>query len=136
MRIATWNVNSVKQRIDNLTAWLSERQPDIVCLQETKCVDEAFPREPLEALGYNVAVHGQKTFNGVAILSKLRFDEVTPRLPGDMDDDHARFIEAVVSTGERRGARRVDLSAQRQSAGHRKIHLQNQMDGPAYSLCR
>ena len=71
MRIATWNVNSVKQRIDNLTAWLSERQPDIVCLQETKCVDEAFPREPLEALGYNVAVHGQKAFNGVALLSKL-----------------------------------------------------------------
>ncbi len=101
MRIATWNVNSIKQRIDNLTAWLSERQPDIVCLQETKCVDDAFPREPLEALGYNVAVHGQKTFNGVAVLSKLRFDEVTPRLPGDMDDDHARFIEAVVSTGDR-----------------------------------
>ncbi len=66
MRIATWNVNSIKQRIDNLTAWLAERQPDIVCLQETKCVDDAFPREPLEALGYNVAVHGQKTFNGVA----------------------------------------------------------------------
>src|ERR1700682_4853718 len=69
MRIATWNVNSVKQRMDNLTAWLSERQPDIVCLQETKCVDDAFPREAVEALGYNVAVHGQKTFNGVAVVS-------------------------------------------------------------------
>jgi exodeoxyribonuclease-3 len=98
MRIATWNVNSVKQRIDNLTAWLAERSPDIVCLQETKTVDEAFPREPIERLGYNVAVHGQKAFNGVAILSKLKFDEVTPRLPGDDTDDHARFIEAVVST--------------------------------------
>jgi exodeoxyribonuclease-3 len=98
MRIATWNVNSIKQRIDNLTAWLTERQPDIVCLQETKCVDEAFPHEPIEALGYNVAVHGQKTFNGVALLSKLPFDEVTPRLPGDDADDHARFLEAVVST--------------------------------------
>ena len=67
MRIATWNVNSVKQRIDNLHG-LARRsaQPDIVCLQEIKCVDEAFPREPIEALGYNVAVHGQKTFNGVA----------------------------------------------------------------------
>ena len=85
MRIATWNVNSIKQRLDNLTAWLAERQPDIVCLQETKCIDEAFPREPLEALGYNVAVHGQKTFNGVAVLSKFPFDEVTPRLPGDDD---------------------------------------------------
>jgi len=98
MRIATWNVNSIKQRVENLAAWLRERQPDIVCLQETKCVDDAFPREPLEALGYNVAIHGQKTFNGVAILSKLAFDEVTPRLPGDPEDDHARFIEAVVST--------------------------------------
>src|SRR5262245_9490070 len=98
MRIATWNVNSIKQRIDNLTTWLAERQPDIVCLQETKCVDEAFPREPIEALGYNVAVHGQKTFNGVALLSKLKFDEVTARLPGDDTDDHARFIECVVST--------------------------------------
>jgi exodeoxyribonuclease III len=104
MRIATWNVNSIKQRMDNLTSWLSERQPDIVCLQETKCVDDAFPREPLESLGYNVAVHGQKTFNGVAILSKLRFDEVTARLPGEDGDDHARFMEAVVST--ERGALR------------------------------
>jgi exodeoxyribonuclease III len=98
MRFATWNVNSIKQRVDNLVAWLKERTPDIVCLQETKCVDDAFPREPFEALGYNVAVHGQKTFNGVAILSKLPFDEVIPRLPGDDADDHARFIEAVVST--------------------------------------
>ena len=105
MRIATWNVNSIKQRVDNLATWLKEREPDIVCLQETKSVDDAFPREPLEALGYNVAVHGQKTFNGVAILSKLPFDEVTPRLPGDDDDDHARFIEAVVST--KSGALRI-----------------------------
>jgi exodeoxyribonuclease-3 len=104
MRVATWNVNSIKQRMDGLTAWLSERQPDIVCLQETKCIDEAFPREPLEALGYNVAVHGQKAFNGVAVLSKFRFDEVTPRLPGEQGDDHARFLEAVVSL-ERRALR-------------------------------
>jgi exodeoxyribonuclease-3 len=97
MLVATWNVNSIKQRLDNLTSWLSERQPDIVCLQETKCVDDAFPREALEELGYNVAFHGQKTFNGVAILSKLPFDEVTARLPGDDGDDHARFLEAVVS---------------------------------------
>jgi len=105
MRIATWNVNSIKQRTDSAVAWLKERAPDIVCLQETKCVDDAFPREPFEALGYNVAVHGQKAFNGVAILSKLPFDEVTPRLPGDTEDDHARFIEAQVSTG--RGVVRV-----------------------------
>src|SRR5262245_18382517 len=105
MRITTWNVNSINQRLDNLTAWLSERQPDVVCLQETKCVDDAFPREPLEALGYNVAVHGQKTFNGVAVLSKFPFDEVTPRLPGMDAEDHARFLEAVISTAE--GALRV-----------------------------
>ena len=98
MRIASWNVNSIKQRIDNMVNWLSERQPDIVCLQETKCVDDAFPREPFEALGYNVALHGQKTFNGVAIFSKLPFDEVTFRLPGDEFDEQARFMEAVVST--------------------------------------
>jgi exodeoxyribonuclease-3 len=98
MRVATWNVNSIKQRVDNAVAWLSERAPDIVCLQEIKCVDDAFPREPFEALGYNIKVHGQKTFNGVAILSKLPFDEATPRLPGGDGDDHARFLEAVVST--------------------------------------
>jgi len=101
MRIATWNVNSIKQRLENLSAWLAERQPDVVCLQETKCVDDAFPREPFEALGYNLAVHGQKTFNGVAIFSKLPFDEVTPRLPGDDADDHARFLEVQVSAGNR-----------------------------------
>ena len=105
MRVATWNVNSIKQRLENLLAWLAERQPDIVCLQETKSIDEAFPREPLEALGYNVAVHGQKAFNGVAILSKLPFEEVTARLPGDSGDDHARFLEAVVSID--RGVLRV-----------------------------
>jgi exodeoxyribonuclease III len=98
MRIATWNVNSVKQRIDSALSWLAERQPDIVCLQETKCIDDAFPRLEFESLGYNVAVHGQKTFNGVAILSKFKFDEVSKGLPGDPEDDHARFIEVTVST--------------------------------------
>jgi exodeoxyribonuclease III len=105
MRIATWNVNSIKQRTDNLVAWLADRQPDIVCLQEIKCVDEAFPREPCEALGYNLEIHGQKTFNGVALLSKLPFDEVVRGLPGDAEDHQARFIEGVFST--RSGALRV-----------------------------
>src|ERR1700730_19272590 len=105
MRIATWNVNSIRQRIEPLLAWLKDCSPDIVCLQETKCVDEAFPRLEFEGLGYNVAVHGQKTFNGVAILSKFPFDEVNNGLPGDDKDDHARFIEAVVSTAN--GALRV-----------------------------
>jgi exodeoxyribonuclease-3 len=98
MRIATWNVNSIRQRLDNTLAWLKERDPDIVCLQEIKCVDEAFPREAFEGLGYNVAVHGQKAFNGVALLSKLPFDEVAPGLIGDDGDVQARFLEALVST--------------------------------------
>src|SRR5260370_19077359 len=105
MRIATWNVNSIRQRAENLAAWLRERQPDIVCLQETKCVDDGFPREPFEALGYNVAVHGQKTFNGVALLSKFPLEDVTARLPGDEADSHARFMEAAVSTAQ--GALRI-----------------------------
>jgi exodeoxyribonuclease-3 len=105
VRIATWNVNSIKQRLDAAVTWLAERQPDIVCFQETKCVDDAFPREPFESLGYNLAIHGQKTFNGVALLSKFPFDEVSIGLPGDHSDDHARFIEAVVSTAK--GALRV-----------------------------
>jgi exodeoxyribonuclease-3 len=105
LRIATWNVNSIKQRLDSAVTWLKERQPDIVCLQETKTVDDAFPRAPFEALGYNLAIHGQKTFNGVALLSKFPFDEVSPGLPGDDKDDHARFIEGVVSTAK--GAVRV-----------------------------
>ena len=98
MRIATWNVNSIRQRVDNMLAWLKERAPDIVCLQEIKCVNEAFPRDAFESLGYNVAVHGQKAFNGVALLSKLPFDEVAPGLIGDDGDVQARFLEALVST--------------------------------------
>jgi len=98
MRVATWNVNSIRQRLDSLQAWLAERQPDIVCLQEIKCTNEAFPREVIEGLGYNVAVHGQKTWNGVALLSKLPFDEVASGLMGDDADVQARFLEALVST--------------------------------------
>ena len=98
MRIATWNVNSIKQRLDNIVSWLGARQPDIVCLQETKCIDLDFPRETFEALGYNVAIHGQKAFNGVAFLSKLPFDEVNTGLSGDDSDAQARFLEAQFST--------------------------------------
>ncbi|MET0605426.1 MAG: exodeoxyribonuclease III [Beijerinckiaceae bacterium] len=97
MLIATWNVNSVRQRVAHLTEWLAERKPDVVCLQELKCLDEAFPAEPIEALGYNVAVHGQKTFNGVAILSKYPLDDVRRGLPGADDDEQARYIEAIVN---------------------------------------
>ncbi|GAA4112497.1 exodeoxyribonuclease III [Aminobacter aganoensis] len=98
MKIVTWNINGVRARIDNLMHWLKESAPDIVCLQEIKTVDEGFPRFEIEALGYNVETHGQKGFNGVAILSKLPFDEVNRGLPGDDSDEQARFIEGVFST--------------------------------------
>lgn len=97
LKIATWNVNSVRQRQDLLAGWLKSSDADIVCLQEIKCVDEAFPAQEIEALGYNVATHGQKTFNGVAILSRLPFDEIRRGLPDGEGDEQARYIECVFS---------------------------------------
>jgi len=100
MRIATWNINGVKARIAQLEGWLAQTRPDVVCLQEIKSVDDGFPAGPIEALGYRVAVHGQKGFNGVAILSKRPFaDTPVARLPGDETDEQARYLEAVVSAG-------------------------------------
>ena len=99
VRIATWNVNSVRQRIEHLVHYLQEVQPDVLCLQEIKCLNEAFPRAEVEALGYNVETHGQKTFNGVAILSKHPI-EVTRGLPGDEADEQSRYIEAIVPFGD------------------------------------
>jgi exodeoxyribonuclease III len=98
MKIATWNINGVKARIGVLLEWLRQAQPDIACLQEIKSVDEGFPRAEIETLGYNVETFGQKGFNGVAILSKLRFDEVNRGLPGNDDDAQARFMEGVFTT--------------------------------------
>lgn len=97
MKVATWNINGVKARIESALTYLRQESPDVICLQEIKSVDENFPTGDFEDLGYNVAVHGQKGFNGVAILSKLPFDDVTRRLPGDHDDEQARYIEAIVS---------------------------------------
>jgi exodeoxyribonuclease III len=96
MKIATWNVNSIKARLEPALAWLKEARPDVLALQEIKTVDENFPREAFEALGYNCAVHGQKSYNGVALLSKRPMEDVTPRLHGDDADDHARYLEAVI----------------------------------------
>jgi exodeoxyribonuclease-3 len=98
MRIATWNVNSINQRIANTVEWLKVRAPDVVCLQEIKCLTENFPIAPFEALGYNVVASGQKAFNGVAILSKLPLEDVSRGLPGDPNDEQARFIAVTVST--------------------------------------
>ena len=97
MRIATWNVNSINARLETVLAWFEEVQPDVAGLQEIKCVDEKFPAEPFERLGYNIAVHGQKSYNGVALLSKRPLEDVRKGLPEVEGDDHARYIEAVVS---------------------------------------
>jgi exodeoxyribonuclease-3 len=98
MRIVTWNINGVKARMGAMLKWLEEARPDIVCLQEIKVVDSEFPRLEIESMGYNVETFGQKSWNGVAILSKNRFDEVTRGLPGDDGDEQARLIEGVFST--------------------------------------
>lgn len=100
MKIATWNINGIKARIDNLPKWLEEASPDVVCLQEIKSVDENFPTATFEDLGYNVAVHGQKSFNGVAILSKHPIDDLSRGLPGDAGDEQARYIEARITSPE------------------------------------
>ncbi|MEE4237520.1 MAG: exodeoxyribonuclease III [Anderseniella sp.] len=97
MQIATWNINGVKARIDTAIDWLKEARPDVACLQEIKSVDEAFPKSVFEDLGYNVATHGQKGFNGVAILSRTPMEDVEARLPGDDADEQARYLEAVVA---------------------------------------
>jgi exodeoxyribonuclease-3 len=98
VQIATWNVNSVRQRSEHLLRYLKEVAPDVLCLQELKCTDDAFPRLEVEAAGYNCDVHGQKGFNGVAILSKVPV-EIARGLPGDPTDEHARYIEAIVPDG-------------------------------------
>lgn len=97
MRIATWNVNSVNARLETVVGWVGSARPDVVCLQEIKCVDERFPAEAFEALGYNVATHGQKTYNGVALLSRSPLEDIRRGLPGDPEDAQARYIEAVIS---------------------------------------
>ena len=98
MKIATWNVNSVRMRLPLLLEWLKEQQPDVVLLQETKCMNDVFPRQEIEDLGYNIAVYGQKTFNGVAILAKSPIEDVTTGVPNIIDEEgsQTRYIEAVV----------------------------------------
>lgn len=104
MRIASFNINGVKARLPALLKWLQEASPDVALLQEIKSVDEGFPREPIEDLGYNVETHGQKGFNGVAILSKRPIEDVSRGLPGDPEDEQARWIEATIS-GDKRAVR-------------------------------
>ncbi|MFQ5957791.1 MAG: exodeoxyribonuclease III [Alphaproteobacteria bacterium] len=96
MKIATWNVNSIKARLPRVLEWLADAAPDIALLQEIKTIGEDFPGLEIGDLGYNVAVCGQKTYNGVAILAKRPIEDVIAVLPGDDKDSQARYIEGVV----------------------------------------
>lgn len=98
MKIATWNVNSVRARLDRLTAWLDRHRPDVLCLQETKCLDEAFPYESIAAAGYHAVVSGQKSYNGVAILSPAEPADVRIGMDDGADDPQARLISATVGS--------------------------------------
>jgi exodeoxyribonuclease III len=101
MLIATWNVNSVKAHLEAVTAWLKEAKPDVVCLQEIKCEDAGFPAQVFEDIGYSSSVCGQKTYNGVAILSRLPVEDITRGLPGDPLDEQSRFITVHVGGMEK-----------------------------------
>ena len=96
MRIATWNVNSVRARLPRILPWLEEHAPEVVCLQETKCEDDHFPGEPLEELGYDIAVHGQRTYNGVAILSKSSIEDVHRGFGDEAFDGEARVVGGTI----------------------------------------
>ena len=96
MRIASWNINSLRKRHERLLAWLRETNPDIVCLQETKCTDEQFPAESLRDAGYAAVFHGQKSYNGVAILAQEEPREVRMGFCDEVEDDQARVIAANV----------------------------------------
>ena len=118
LSVATWNVNSVRARLPRFLPWLEEVRPDVVCLQETKVVDELFPREPIEDLGYEVAIHGRKTYNGVAILSRVGLEDVRKGMEDDEAEDERRVISAdcagvqvvccYVVNGQEVGAERYD----------------------------
>lgn len=109
MRVASFNINGIKARLPALLAWLEETKPDVAVLQELKSMDEVFPREPIEELGYHLETHGQKSFNGVAILSRYPLEDVRrglPNLPGEAGEDaQARYIEGTVIAP--RGALRI-----------------------------
>ena len=98
IKIATWNVNSIKSRLPHVTAYLREAGPDVLLLQELKTTEDTFPRFDFEDLGYNLAVVGQKTYNGVAIISKLPIEVEQRTLPGDPGDEQARYVEAIVGS--------------------------------------
>jgi exodeoxyribonuclease-3 len=97
MKIATYNINGINGRLHNLLRWLAEEKPDIVCLQELKAPDNLFPEQALLDIGYNAIWHGQKSWNGVAILSKYKIKETKRGLDGEPEDTHSRYIEAFIN---------------------------------------
>ena len=99
IKISTWNVNSVRTRINHLVEFIKNENPDILLLQELKCEEHQFPREEIERFGYNIAIKGQKSYNGVAILSKYRFDEIIYDFTDNPKQEQSRYIEAVISVG-------------------------------------
>jgi exodeoxyribonuclease-3 len=96
IKVAAFNVNSLRAHLSNVLGWLKDAKPDVALLQEIKCLDEQIPRMEIEELGYNIAAVGQKTYNGVAILSRHKISVELDKLPGDDGDDHARYIEAII----------------------------------------
>ena len=118
MRIASWNVNSIRARQERLLAWLQAARPDVLCLQELKCVDEKFPAEELRAIGYHAVFHGQKTYNGVAILSREPLEDVARGLEDGAEPPQSRVIAASV-----RGVRVISVYAPNgQSVGSEAYH--------------
>ncbi|CAN5435644.1 exodeoxyribonuclease III [soil metagenome] len=97
MKIATWNVNSINMRLEQMLKWLADTQTDVLCLQETKCVDEKFPYQAINDAGYQIAFYGQKSYNGVAIISKHEITDVQKNFPGDIDDSPKRLIAATIN---------------------------------------
>ena len=137
MRIATWNVNSIKQRVGHLVGFLDEAKPDVVCLQELKCQDEGFPRAEIEAAGYAVETLGQKAYNGVALLVRapLAMTEVRRGLPGDTEtDEQARYIEALIS-GSRHGGRSASPRSTCRTAIRRRTARNTPTSSPSWSAC-
>ncbi len=98
LKIATWNVNSIRSRLEHVSDFLSSQIPDILLLQETKCTDDQFPHDQFSSMPYNVSLHGQKSYNGVAIFSKYPIDEVKTNFDGNPIPDQARFLEITCNT--------------------------------------
>ncbi|MFD1733515.1 endonuclease/exonuclease/phosphatase family protein [Deinococcus malanensis] len=121
MKLVTWNVNSLNVRLGQVLDWLQVHQPDVLALQETKLPDDRFPVAELKALGYAAAYSGQKTYNGVALLSRMEPDAVQIGVPG-LDDEQRRVVAATVG-----GAGGMPLRSERSGGGFAEIHVQARM---------